>query len=423
MIRKYVKREFARQVVNVRKGMGESSHKQLVIQPVKRRIKQSIKQSLNRNILISGLLVSGLSFYAPMASSADLYLTGLYGLDDNPHNLSDARAPKQEEFAFADFKLSANYDRMFYAKAYAKKAHYFNDERADWFKGELDLAFKSKFKIKKYRFRYKLSADHMVNDETYVSKVTGLVATFGGQSIADRYDAETTNYNGELSYKTKQNTTFKLKLQQRQKAYEEFTIAGLSNLDYDHNRIGFDIDYRPSDSGRFFLDTEVTQRDFVDRRAKDLQGDDIADSQLEYNYYGVKMGYVYRPDSSVRWRYSFKYNNRRDNSSGYWNANASSISISTKYVLADYHILKGRLKYSKFTYENQLDQDTTGLDEEIKERHGVTLSFDYEWILATLYDTKLGLYFGIESGAFVSSNPDYEYEGTSVSAGIRWRIF
>jgi len=356
------------------------------------------------------------------ASAIDLYATTQAGLDSNPHHLTESHAPEQQEFIYTDIKLSTNYQKKFYAKASAKKTHFINDERGDWFKSKIDLLFKSKFKLSKSKFRYRISADHNTYDKTYISKTTGNVATYNGQSIADRYDSTTTNFKALLSYKTKQNATFKSYFQQRTKSYESLNIEGLSNLDYGHNRFGFEVDYRVSDTGKFFADSGVTTRDYDDRRAKDLQGEDVLNTDLQYDYKDIKVGYSHRPEKGAHWKYTFKYSMRTDNNSGYWDSDSGYVSIYSKYQFGDWQSLSTTLKYSKFSYENQLDTSLESLDEETKERQGFSLKLNYQWTLATLFETEVALYVSLEAATFESSNIIYQYQQNSLAAGIRWTL-
>ena len=356
------------------------------------------------------------------ALAIDIYAKGVVGVDTNPHELSDVHLPTQQEYAYADFKLSADYDEMFYVKGYAKQANYINDERASWYQSKIELAFKSDFIIKQNSFDYAISANQMTNDETYVSKSTGLVATYNDESLADRFDSTSNHIEGLLSYKTKQNTTFKLRYQTRDKSFEALEIDDLSNLDYKHVNIGLDIDYFVSERGNFFADTSVIKREYVDRRAKDLEGLDVIDSNLVFDYLDFEVGYLFQPEKDVQWKYTFKYTSRTDNDSGYWNADSGFISIFTKYNLSDYHILSAKLKYSKFSYENELDEDSVSLDEQSKEKLGFSLEFDYQWILATLYKTQLGLYASVKVDAFASSNELNEYQRNDLAVGIRWSL-
>jgi len=370
------------------------------------------------------LLISALPLATIASDNNDLNATILYGLDTNPHQLSSGLSPVQQHFAAAEVKLRSSFNRMFYFSAKANKSLYFDDARADRFKAYGSLAFKHKFKIFKKRFKYQFSANYAKTDRTYVSKTTGLVATFGGQSIADRYDSEQKNYLAELSYRPYRTFKWDLSYQNRDKTYAEFNIAGLSNLDYTHKRYLFGMEYKASDLGRFFFNGSFIQREYVDRRAKDLDGNSLAGTDLMYDYAAVDLGYIYRPDKKTRWKYTYYYATRTDNNSGYYDAVNGYLSITGKYQLGDYHFINGRLKYSKFSLENQLDPgDDSLLDEDAKERQGGSALIGYEWVLATLFKTNLALYIELEHTVFANTNPLYTYERSKASAGIRWSAF
>ena len=349
--------------------------------------------------------------------------TIVYGLDTNPHHLSNELTPVDQEYAEGDFKFRAKFFDALHVAAKANKTIYFDDARADEFNASASIALRSKFKLFKKRFRYKLGANYRAKDKTYVSKVTGLVATFGGQSIADRYDSTQNNYVAALSFKPYRSLKVEFEYEGRDKAYEEFEIPGLSNLDYAHQEYLFGIEYKASRVGKFFLNGAYRQREFVDKRTKDLEGDDIADTDLIYDYFTTNIGYIYKPDKKTRWKYAYNYESRRDNGSGYYDGTGGYISMSASYELGDYHFIKGRLKYSKFSFENQLDEGDTPLDEDAKEKQGGSIMVGYEWVMATLFDNNLALYVELEHSTFSNTNLIYSYEQSKASAGFRWSVF
>ena len=383
------------------------------------------KQKVKSNKLtgLAGVLaVSCVMFVAPVHAKIKFNTTAITGLDDNPHELSEPFGTLQEEFYQADFSLRADYDRTLYLIAGAEKALYINDDRADRFKSNLELMVKSDFKIFGEKFKYKINAKQKTNDETYVSKRTGLIATFGGQSIADRYDYSITDYGARLSYKNDRDAVFALRIEQRDKDYEDFTITNLDDLDYSQTLYAFDIDFNVDDTGKFFLETEYIEREYVDRRQVDLLGDDVLDTVLRYYYAQMSAGYLYRPDKQTRWKYTFHYSARTDNGPGYYDSDYSYLSIYTKYEMATYHTLRARLKFGVYTYDNRLDRDEISLEDENKERVGGSIKIDYEWVLWTLFDSALGFYVELEAKNFDSTNADYTYQRQKAAVGLRWTL-
>jgi len=375
---------------------------------------------------IRTLLVLALIFPSAVSFASDdksINATVVYGLDTNPHHLSSEHNPMEQEFAAGEFKFRTDFFDTLYISGKAEKSVYFDDARADEFYASANISVKSKFKLFKTRFKYKIGANYRAKDKTYVSKATGLVATFGGQSVADRYDSTQNNYVVELSYKPYRSLKLEFVYEGRDKSYEEFEIAGLSNLDYTHQRYGVGLEYKASSVGKFFFNGAFKQREYVDKRAKNLEGDDILDTDLVYDYYTINIGYIYKPSKDVRWKYAYNYENRRDNETGYYDGTSGYLSMSASYRLGDYHFIKGRLKYSKLSFENQLDEGDTEFDEDAKEKQGGTAMIGYEWILATLFDTNLAFYIELEHTNFDNTNLIYRYEQNKASAGIRWSAF
>lgn len=374
-----------------------------------------------RRLLISALIACPSVVMA--SDNQSVNATVVYGFDSNPHQLSSDLLPVKQNFTAGEFKLRTNMYKTVYFSANATKSIYSDDVRADQFNASANLALKSDFKIFKRKFKYKIAASYRTKDKTYVSKTTGLVSTFGGQSIADRYDSDQTNYLGELSYKPHKFLKLNISYQDREKTYQEFDIAGLSNLDYTQQYALLGMQYKASDVGRFYLNASVKQREYLDKRAKDLEGVDIADTDLIYDYHTVNIGYIYRPSKDIRWKYAYNYEDRTDNGSGYYNANSGYLSIAGKYRIGDYHFLKSRIKYSRFSFVNQLDQGEDPLDEEAKEKQGVSLMFGYEWVVATLFDSNFAVYVEVEYSNFDNTNIIYTYERSMGSVGIRWSAF
>lgn len=346
-----------------------------------------------------------------------------YGYDTNPHQLSKSLNPIEQQFAIADLDFSERFFRLISVRARANKTLYFDDRRADEFNGYASLGLSSRFKIAKQKFKYKLSADYRSKDKTYVSKTTGLVATFAGQSIADRYDSTQLNYLGGLSYQPTSYLDFEISYQTRTKEYQTFEIDGLSNLDYTRQRYVLGMKYRPSKVGRFFLDGTIKKRDYKDRRGRELDRTFVPDTNLKYDYWSLDIGYIYRPSKKVFWKYTYNYEERRDNVSGYYNATSGFIAISARHQVGDYQFFTGRLKYLKFSLINQIVQNSDPLDDDNKDRQGGSAMIGYELVLATLFDTNLAFYVELEYRNFKNTRTTFSYERGVASAGVRWSAF
>jgi len=348
-----------------------------------------------------------------------------YGADDNPHKLSETFKPEEAvNFIKGDFKLRTQLFKKLYVHARVTKTLYDDDPRADRFYGNAKLTLRDRFRLSGEKFKYKVSAGYRFNDKTFVSKRTGLVGTYAGQSIADRYDSDQQNYFAELIYIQNSIFEYGASYEQRDKAYEQLDIPGLSNLDYSHQKFTAGLEYKASDLGRFFMNGSFKQREYVDRRGRDLEdGNQIVGTDLLYNYATLNMGYIYRPNNDVRWRYTYNYEERRDTVTGYYNATSGYLAMSAIHRISDYQYLRARVKYSKFSLVNQIEINPETLEDDASEKQGVTAMLGYEWILATLFDTNLAVYVELEHSNFSNSDPFYTHEKSSASLGIRWSAF
>ena len=379
-------------------------------------------------------MVCNLSLVALQSQAADKNIvnaTATYGLDDNPHQLSAENKPDEAiNFLKGDFKLAANLFEILDVKAQVTKTQYDDDPRADRYTGSAELRLKDQFAIGEANFKYQIAADYQFEDKTYVNKRTGFVGVFAGESIADRYDYDQQTYFAELIYMQNSIFEYGASYQQRSKSFEELEIPGLSNLDYDHQKFTAGFEYKASDLGRFFMNGSFTQREYLDRRGRDLETSlEVLGTDLFYNYATLNLGYIYRPNQDTRWRYTYNYEERRDTVTGYYNATGGFLGISAVHRISDYQFLSAGVKYLKFSLvnqvESQVDPNATPdtFEDDQRERQGATINLGYEWILATLYETNLAVYVELEHSNFEHIDDFYTHEKSSASLGIRWSAF
>ena len=374
-----------------------------------------------KTVLLTSLALLVGSVIASPDKSVNATVT--YGIDDNPFNLTESLNGVEQNFIFGEFSARTNFNKFFYLSAKADKVVYPDDPRADQFQGFASARINTRFKAFGEKFRFKLGGNYRVKDKTYVSKVTGLVGTYRGQSIADRYDWDQTTAETELNYYTTKNLMLEFKYQNRAKDYVDLLIDGVSDFSYKHNRYTLGLEYKASKLGRFFINGTFNERVYNDKRGRDLFGDEIAGTDLIYTFHTLNLGYIYRPNKKVRWRYTYQYEERRDNTSGYYNATKGYVALSATHQFGDYQHLKVKAKYSKFSLINQNVFDPLELEEMANDRKGLSLTLGYEWVFATLFDTNIALYSEIDYANFESFDVTYTHESRRFSLGLRWSGF
>ena len=346
-----------------------------------------------------------------------------YGVDDNPFNLTESLKGTEQNFIFGEFSAKTSFNKMFYLSAKAEKSLYADDPRADQFQGSVNARINTRFKAFGEKFRFKLGGNYRVKDKTYVSKNTGLVGTFGGVSIADRYDWEQTTMDTELNHFVTKNLTLEFQYQNRSKDYEQLDVVGISDFSYIHDTYLLGLEYKASKKGRFFINAALNERVYNNKRGRDLFGDEVDGTDLVYTTHRLNLGYLYRPNKKVRWRYTYHYEERRDNVSGYYNSTKGHVALSASHQFGDYQYLTAKAKYSKFSLINQNVFDPIESEEMASDRQGLSFTLGYEWVFATLFDTNIALYSEIDYANFDSFDLIYAYESRRFSLGLRWSGF
>jgi len=385
------------------------------------------------SLIVSFSMLFVFSIQSAFASDNEIVnATVVYGQDTNPHQLSNdliGNTPNvspltPQTLIKASLSFNSQLTDWFLIQANTSKSLYNDDARADKFDWNVSLKLKTDFEIASKQIGFELQTDFKELDKTYVDQSTGFVAVFNGLSVADRYDFNQNNIGAKLSYRPYEYFEWFVNYKTQQKKYHVFEIIGLKNLDYNHKTLLLGMQYQASEQGDFFAHYTVKQRDYTDRRATDIEGVELLDSDLAYQYSTFNLGYLYHPNDKTQWRYEYQHQIRNDNGTGYYDATSSFLSIAANYQLGDYHFIKAQLKYSEFIFENQIN--LLGSDffaEDAEEKRGGHISLEYEWIMATLFKTNLALYVNLDYSVFENTAELYSFERSKASLGVRWSSF
>ena len=378
---------------------------------------------MRANSLLIILLISGLSISSKASENNVINLTGVYGFDSNPHHLPETSNNIQEEYWKASMLIDSNYDDRFFFTANVNRSQFVVDERADTFDASGEIRVDSGFGFEDIDFAFEFAYGFETLDKTYVSQYTGFIGTFAGESIADRYDFDETNYQAKLKYNPYRTLEVALTYTSYYRVYSELEIAGLTNLNNDRIVYQLGLEYLASDKGRFFFNAEYAKTTYEERLSRDLQATIIANDLLILEMYDVNIGYIYDPEKGIHWEYKYNYQNHRDSSSGYYNGVQGFISMTGKYAINDYHHIYGTLGYYKFSFKNQDNLILNPREEDAKERYGTGIKLSYEWIVATLFKTNLAAYADIGYAKYINKDIIFSYQQTYAGIGIRWSAF
>ncbi len=364
------------------------------------------------------------SLVAEAADHNILNSTLVYGIDTNPNELSSSLNPSVETFYAAELSLKAELLEMLFIDAKADKSLYSNDSRADEYTLVANLGIKSDFEISSHQFEWELSTHYKSLDQTFVSKASGFVAEVGGISIADRYDYSQFTYQLGLDYLPYRTLKVGFDYKSKKKSYFDLLVAGLPNLTYRQSDLLIGLEYLSSDQGYMFLKAGSIKRKFENRLNRDILGNPILGTNLEYDYYSVDVGYIYHPKDGIDWEYTYNYAHRFDNGDGYYEATSGYMSMKGIYKVTDRQFLTGELIYSKLSYENRVGNgNINDLPEEAEEAAGGRIKVSYEWVMSQFFKTNFAFYLDFQHSLSVNRNSIYSYNRSMASAGFRWSAF
>lgn len=362
-------------------------------------------------------LVIAISAYSVSAIAVDLTAEIAPGYDDNPFRLADSFGPDSGLFLNTKVKLEHKADKIRLRGMIDNRAYEGSVDDADTFTAKLDGRYKTKYELFGKKATSYVKARYTHKDKTYVARSTGLVATDSGNDISDRYDYDSWKVDAKTTVSLTKALMVGLQLEYKKKDYEDYNISGLSNLDYEQIGLTNDWEYKIDKQSQFLLALNVAKRDFDNKREKDLLGNKIAGTDLEYDYWSITAAYERDLTKNLEASLQYAYEERRGSGDGYYDIDYSRASAKLRYKADDSLKITGGIAYQDREYLNNSAFDEN--DEASPSTEGYTVNLGMEKSLAFANDFPTSAIAGIRYDDYDSIDPVYEYERTQVYAGIK----
>ncbi len=322
-----------------------------------------------------GLLVCGRAH-----GESEVDLRGGFGYDSNAFELNPSIGEREGIYTELDATVSAE---SIAAKGWIKRGDIGVTGRL--YESGMSDADEARFHVRargdsseKYSDNgWGWSLRSLLRDQTYVSRLTGLVATDdAGNEIDDRYDS----FAGELraGWRLPGGTFGRLTLEGTAtyrnylKDYEQF---GLERLDYTEYALTPEYQLGRGDNNlRIRLKAE--QREYPARRISDAIGNPVPGTDLEYRYYGIDARYQQRVSRRSTLELTGDYDIREDNGVGYDDRTQWDVGIEWTWRHASRSRLEMEVKYSSRVFDQQVTGDPT-INDEVPEKKGFDLTVRY----------------------------------------------
>jgi hypothetical protein len=197
----------------------------------------------------------------------------------------------------------------------------------------VDLGAAGEFLLRKtrgYRDTLTITPSVAYNKETYVDRENGLekIADTTQETLANRFSYSRYGLDAELRVRT---TPVRFALEGRVRMYDYQEALALDSLDYDYRFIGLELERDISQTTKVEVRLEHFVRDFVERRARDLEGALVDGSDRKYTYDGT--GVTLRQKLGEGWTAYLDYDRleRNDEFVGYFDYIQHRYRIRARY--------------------------------------------------------------------------------------------
>lgn len=362
-------------------------------------------------------LAIAISAYSVSAIAVDLTAEIAPGYDDNPFRLADSLDPDSGLFLNTKVKLEHKTDKIRLRGRFDNRAYEGAVDDADTFTAKLDGRYKTKYELAGKEAVSQVKVKYTHQDKTYVARSTGLIATDSGNNISDRYDYDSWAVDAKTTVSLTKVLKAGLQLEYKNKDYEDYNIAGLSDLDYDQIGLTNDWEYKIDRQSQFLLALNVAKRDFDNKREKDLLGNKIAGTDLEYDYWSIAATYDRDITKKLEASLQYVYEERRGSGDGYYDIDYSRASAKLRYKADDSLKITGGITYQDREYLNNAAFDENDDASPSTESYTIDLAMEKRIAFASGFPTSV--IAGIRYDDYDSIDPVYEYERTQVYAGLK----
>jgi hypothetical protein len=376
-----------------------------------------------RNTGIVTVAVIALLAGANASAESDIDLRGGFGYDSNPYEVGDTLDKQSGFFAEAEAIVNAegtadsgwhkqvdlgvfgrlhetdlrdaDRARMF-VRARGDSAEEYDEHGWDW--------------ALRYRIR----------DETYVSRLTGEVATDDlGNEIGDRYDSGRADLLLQWRFPGRKFGRFSVEATAADRNYlEDYQQFGLEQLDYYEYGVGPGYELESRDSN-LRVELLYEKRIYDDRRVDDATGAPVAGTDLEYEYYGVEARYRHRFTRRSALELTGGYDLREDNGVGYADRTRWNVGVAWTQRFRDDGRLEMESEYRSRVYDEQFAEDPTINDEE-PEKKGFEVRVSYSRPFPFVDIRGFSLVIEAELQSYDNNDDDrYTYDRLIGFVGVR----
>ena len=329
---------------------------------------------------VAAVVALGLHVCGRAHSENEVDLRGGFGYDSNAFELNPVIGEREGIYAELDATVSAEGKA---AKGWTKRgdigatARLFESGMSDADEGRAYIRARGDSSEKYSEHGWGWSLRTQLRDQTYVSRLTGLVATdASGNDIGDRYDSHASDLRAGWRLPGGRFGRLSLEGSALYKNYEQdYEQFGLERLDY--YEYGLTPEYQLGGRDRHLrIRLPGEQRKYRDRRISNAAGDPLPGTNLEYRSYGIDARYRHPISRRSTLELTGGYDIREDNGVDYAGRTQWNAGIEWTWRHAGRSRLAIEAQYNSRVLDQQVTGDPT-VNDEVPEKKGFDVTVRY----------------------------------------------
>ena len=338
------------------------------------------------------------------------------GHDSNPFTLADQFNPDSAMFIDTKLRARQHLESIRLTAQIDHRAYDGLSGNGDNTMSKLEARYRTRYKIADNKTISYLSLEYADRDKTYVSHATGLPGSFASQSIEDRYDYSRLGVKAKTNIYLDKKLKTDITLEIQSRDYQDYNIPGLSDFDYQQIDLSNGWSYQKDDKNTFEFDVKLSQRVYDDKRERDLIGDTIAGTDLEYDMYSVSIAHEHIYSKKYLSEIKLYMADRSDSGPGYYDTSDLRLTALLRYSKDSRTDFDTSLTYRDYEYDNNVIIDPN--DEGNPGKQGYTLRFKMNKQI-DLGQTPGEFFAGLRYDDYDSNDSNYIYDRAQVFAGLK----
>lgn len=353
------------------------------------------------------------------AISLNTSLSTKIGYDTNPYRLSDQFDIQGSDFIDYHVKAKIKFTKKFSLTAKGDFQDY--GDSATWGDNNT-LTAELRYQTGKFHKQRGISLNYKQKDKTYVSRINGTTAISSEQSLDNRYDYQALTLNTYRNFKLIKRVYNQIELDLNQKDYTDYPQLSITDFDYQGFKLTDIITIKANKRNTHNINASYESRFFSNREQKNSTGDEIAGTEMVFNYLGLGYQYHYKPNKHIRFDLNSGFTQRTDNGSGYYDSQKFVIGVTSNYKWHTSSTLMLNYRYSDSSYlrEPEINQASNEEDFTSESKHVAKLTsitqLPKSWLKQASFIVKY-----IHTIAN-SNRGQYQYNRQIISSGLKIRF-